>query len=179
MKKIVYTSLICLLLLGSLTAVASAATNTLIGKKVQAVLAVTVDGKAVKDAVVIDGVTYAPVRSFSEAAGYSLDIKGGAVNLTTHEEQVVSEIKVNYRIQTLTSLIKQYELSISTNNEIIKDAQANIDRLTELSKTNDMPFLDLTSETKKVEDLKAEIAELQKQIDAANAEIAQLQEQLK
>lgn len=184
MKKVIYSVLTGTLLFGSVAAVSYAAANSLIGKKVQGVKAVTVNGKAVKDAVVIDGTTYAPVRSFSEAAGYALNIEGGAVKLTTtetvtDEDQIVSELKIKDQIQTLQFNIKQYQSNIDADNEVIKQVQASIDHLTELSKTNDIPFFDLSAEKQKIEDKKAEIADLQKKIDFANAEIAQLEAQLK
>ncbi|MEC0241969.1 hypothetical protein P4H66_19385 [Paenibacillus dokdonensis] len=184
MKKIIYSALVSALLFGSVAAVSYAATSGLIGKKVQGIITVSVNGKAVKDAVVIDGTTYAPVRSFSEAAGYALNIEGGTVKLSnptqeSSEDQIVSELKIKDRIQTLQTMVKQYQLTIDTDNEIITQTQASIDNLTALSKQNDIPFLDLSASKKKVEDAKAEITDLQKKIDAANAEITGLQDQLK
>jgi len=179
MKKVIYSALAGALLFGSLAAVSYAATSGLIGKKVQGVVAVSVNGKSVKDAVVIDGTTYAPVRSFSEAAGYTLNVEGGAVKLTSPQggenaEFLTRQIEVykqqiGYRQSQITSI----------KDEVIKPSQEYLDKMNELSKTDDVSFLDLSGVKKKIEDgnaqistLQSEIDDYQKKIDAANEEIA-------
>ncbi|GAA0397984.1 hypothetical protein [Paenibacillus motobuensis] len=177
MKKGISAIIVGTLLLGSLTAVASAATNSLIGKKVQGVIAVTVNGKAVKDAVIIDGVTYAPVRSFSEAAGYSLKNEGGTVKLTAEEDQLVEKIKTDDRINTLKRNIATWEASLDGPNEAVKRAKASIAEMNAWNAKagKDDPKMDTSGAEEQLAKAQAEIAELQAKIDAANAEISQLQ----
>ncbi|MFD1268851.1 hypothetical protein ACFQ3Y_15710 [Paenibacillus motobuensis] len=183
MKKKISVIIIGTLLLGSLAAVASAATNTLVGKKVQSVIAVTVNGKAVKDAIVIDGTTYAPVRSFSEAAGYSLNIEGGTVKLTDSaktEDQVVDQIKTDTRINTLQRDILIWQASIEGKQETVKQAESAIAEMSAWNEKagKDDPKMDASGAKEKLAKAQAEIAELQAKITVAEAEIAKLQAQI-
>ncbi|AZS17381.1 hypothetical protein [Paenibacillus lutimineralis] len=185
MKKIVYSAIVGALLLGSLTAVASAATNSLIGKKVQNVIGVTVNGKSVKDAVIIDGTTYAPVRSFSEAAGYSLTIEGGTVKMassdTQSEDPIAKELQTKYKIDTLQRNISTWKVMIEGHNETVKQSESFIAETKAWNEKagKDDPKLDTSGAEEKLKKAQADIAELQAKIDAANAEIEQLQAELK
>lgn len=74
MKKIISVAIAGALLLTSVTVFADSA--SLVGKKVQGLFTVEQNGKKVADAVIIDGVAYAPVRAVSEAAGVELKVEG-------------------------------------------------------------------------------------------------------
>ncbi|MGG6309993.1 hypothetical protein [Paenibacillus macerans] len=184
MKKILISAVVSLLLLGTLTAIASAATNSLIGKKVQNVIEFTVNGKPVKDAVIIDGTTYVPARSFSEAAGYSIAIEGGKVNMTGTETQsedaIVKELQAKSRISTLQYNISVWQATIEGNNELVKQAQSAIEEAEKWNATVDDELIKMSTSSaeEKLKKAQAEIAEYQAKIDAANAEIAELQAQL-
>lgn len=74
MKKLISGAIAGALLLTSVTVFADSA--SLVGKKVQGLFTVEQNGKKVADAVIIDGVAYAPVRAVSEAAGVELKVEG-------------------------------------------------------------------------------------------------------
>lgn len=182
MKKLLYVSVIGILLLTTLTAVASAATSALIGKKVQNVIAFTIDGKPVKDAVIIDGTTYVPARSFSEATGYSIAIEGGTVKMTgiQEDEVIVKEIQAKSRIGTLQYNISVWQATIDGNKETVLQAQKSIEEMNDWNSKagpND-PKMDTSAAEEKLRKANASIAETQAKIDAANAEIAELQAQI-
>lgn len=186
MKKLVYSSVAALFVLGSLTVGVSAATNSLIGKKVQAVISVKVDGKQVKDAIVIDGTTYAPVRSFSEASGYSVKIGKGEVLLTSPEtinrteEEVVAEIKIKNQLNVLQNNVVFWKASLVGYEETAAQARKSIEdaNVWNANRADDVPELDSTSAQKKLSEAEAAIADLQSKIEAAEAEIKQLEAQL-
>ncbi|MCH1641816.1 hypothetical protein MJ257_17105 [Paenibacillus timonensis] len=186
MKKILLSVAASILLLGTLTAVASAATNSLIGKKVQNVIEFTVNGKPVKDAVVIDGTTYVPARSFSEAAGYSIAIEGGKVNMTgtetvtRTEEEVVAEIKIKNQLNILQNNVSFWKASLVGPEETAAQARKSIEEANSWNAAvdDDLIKMSTSSAEEKLKKAQAEIAELQAKIDAAEAEIAELQKQL-
>lgn len=179
MKKIMYSVIASILLLGTLTAVASAATNSLIGKKVQSVVSFVVDGKSVKDAIIIDGTTYVPARSFSEAAGYSIAIEGGTVKMTAtqEEEAIVKEIQATSRIGTLQYNILVWTTQLSGEKEAAELARKSIEKIDALNANSsaEAPKVDDTIVKEKLANAEAAIAELEAKITAAEAEIAELQ----
>lgn len=186
MKKTLYTAIASVLLLSSLTAVAAAASSGLIGKKVQGLMSVELNGKPVKDAIIIDGTTYAPVRSLSDAAGFNLAIEGGKVKVTT-EKALVSEAGIEESDAAIREKIYQLGESIKTNTENIKIAQngsiADYKKKIEMEKayTTDVEAHKLMIDglQKNLDDQLAYVADLQSKIDAANVEITSLQAQLK
>ncbi|WP_410770964.1 hypothetical protein [Fontibacillus sp. BL9] len=187
MKKIVYSSIISLLLLGSLAVGVSAATNSLIGKKVQSVVSVKVDGKQVKDAVVIDGTTYAPVRSFSEASGYSVKVGKGEVILTAPEtinrteDEVVRELKIENQISILRGSITFWKASLVGYEETAAQARKSIEEAIDWNATKpaDAPTMTTTGSQTKLIEAETAIDDLQAKIKAAEAEIKQLEAQIK
>lgn len=182
MKKLIGTTIAAVILLSSLTAVAAAASTGLIGKKVQALIPVELNGKVVKDAVIIDGTTYAPVRSLSDAAGFDLSIEGGKVKVTTGattDDSISKNLNVKYQIQVLQNQIEWNKELIKNTEQSIADFKNKIE--TEKAYTTDVDAHKLMIEglQKNLDDQLAYVADLQKKIDAANAEIAQLESQLK
>jgi len=82
MKKVISGIVIGALLFGAIPAIA--ATTSMIGKKVSQEVVIIRDGvKSTKPAIIIDGVTYAPVREVAESVGYSVAYKEGVVTLTS------------------------------------------------------------------------------------------------
>lgn len=61
---------------------AMGASNSMVGKKVQAEYTVNVYGKKLVDsAIIIDGKSYAPVRAIGELAGYKVTVSGRNISL--------------------------------------------------------------------------------------------------
>lgn len=181
MKKLVYSSIATLLIIGAMAAGVSAATSSLIGKKVQNVVTVTVNGKTVKDAVVIDGTTYAPVRSFSEAAGYSISINKGGVNLNSQTEaEIIEHIQTDHRLSTLRKSVTMWKASLVGYEETAAQARKSIEEANvwNATKPGDVPTMSTTGAQTKLDEAEAAIADLQSKIDAAEAEIKELEVQL-
>lgn len=181
MKKIIYSTIAGFVLLGSLTVSVYAGTNSLIGKKVQSVISVKVDGKTVKDAIVIDGTTYAPVRSFSEAAGYSITFDKGGVNLSNQTEaEILEHIQTDNRLSTLRKNVIMWNASLVGYEETASRARKSIEEVNvwNSTKADDVPRLDSTGAQSELANAEAAIADLQSKIDAAEAEIKQLETQL-
>lgn len=77
MKKFVAGFLVgALLLVGTSTFADSV---SLIGRKVEGTFTVKKDGIKVMDAVIINGKSYAPVRSIAEASGLSVQVEGKTI----------------------------------------------------------------------------------------------------
>ncbi len=186
MKKIVYSSIAILLIIGSLAAGVSAATSSLIGKKVQAVVSVKVDGKQVKEAVIIYVITYAPVRSFSEASGYSVQVGKGEVLLTSPgtinrtEEEVVRALKIENQISILRGNITFWKSSLVGHEETVTRTRKSIEEVNvwNSTKANDVPKLDSTYAQNELKVAESAIADLEAKIETAEAEIKQLEAQL-
>ncbi|WP_135552131.1 hypothetical protein [Paenibacillus cymbidii] len=65
---------------------------SLIGKKVEGTFPVQINGKqAEKDAIVIDGTSYLPVRSASELFGFDVDFKDNNILLKSRSNKVSEE----------------------------------------------------------------------------------------
>lgn len=181
MKKVIYSAIASLLVLGSLTASVYAGTNSLIGKKVQSVISVTVNGKQVKDAIVIDGTTYAPVRSFSEAAGYSIAFDKGGVNLKSQTEaEIINQILTDNKLSTLRKSVTMWSAQLEGEQEVAAQARASLQKLDgwNASSPDDVPKLDKSDAQEKLNKAEATIADLQSKITAAEAEIRDLEAQL-
>lgn len=181
MKKRIMLSLFSILIILSLTTVTYAATQTLVGKKVQKVVSVDVDGKKVKDAIVVDGTTYAPVRSFSEAAGYSLSIDKEVVKLqsidTSKEDAIVKDIQDKSKIGTLQYNISTWKATIEGHKETVKQAEKSIADVKVYNEKagNDAPKLDSSGAEGKLKKAQETIAELESKIKDAEAEIKLLE----
>lgn len=181
MKKLLYSAIAGLAILASLTVSVYAAPNSLIGKKVQSVISVSVNGKVVKDAIVIDGTTYAPVRSFSEAAGYTVTFERGGVNLNNQTEaEILEYIQLDNRLSTLRKSISMWKASLVGYEETVNRTRKSIEEVNvwNSTKADDVPKLDSTYAQNELKDAEAAIADLQSKIDAAEAEIKQLEAQL-
>jgi len=192
MKKAIYSSILAIVLLSSLTATAIAATSSLVGKKVQSVVPVELNGKAIKDAVVIDGVTYAPVRSLSDASGYVLSVEGGKVKMTTKSGTIPpSEVTTTQQDPTVNAAVLariqflKNEINSTTDNIRIMESESIVmlesKIAIQLAYTVDVDAHKslAASIQKNLDEERAQVSELRKKITAANAEIAQLESQFK
>lgn len=179
MRKMVWASVLTLAigLIGTTGAVADSI--SLIGKKVQAVVSFEVNGKQVKDAVIINGVTYVPARSFSEAAGYSVAIEGGKVKMSSGDDKISETLNNKWRISVLQQNVATWETEIEGYEEEVKQAETAIEEAETLNaKTSDLTKIDTSGVEEKLRKANASIAETQAKIDAANAEITELQAQI-
>lgn len=84
MKKLLTCVLAGTLLLTGVTAFA--ASNSLVGQKVQGLFTIEQDGAKISDAVIINGTAYAPVRAVSEAAGVDLKVEGKKIIMSESVE---------------------------------------------------------------------------------------------
>src|SRR5690606_5127456 len=87
MKKVIISSLV-FLMIGA--AAVYAESTSLIGRKVQSEAVVTLDGEQLGSVIIIDGVSYAPVRVIAEASGLKAGYAKGEVKLTTNAVETAS-----------------------------------------------------------------------------------------
>lgn len=85
----------------ALTVSVSAAADSisLIGKRVQSEADVIQNGNVVDTAIVVDGKSYAPVRTTYEKAGYIVEYKGGKVYLSLLEMPQIKNDEDNLAMQ--------------------------------------------------------------------------------
>ncbi|MNJ48223.1 hypothetical protein D3C77_434110 [compost metagenome] len=179
MKGKLLTISLSVLLICSIATAASAATNILIGKKVQKTMNVEVDGKKIKDAIVVDNTTYVPVRSFSEAAGYNLKLEGDDVKLSIEaaEKELVDKIKADNQIDILKGSIQGWQSEVAANKETVKQAEKSIADVKAYNEKagNDAPKLDSSGAEDKLKRAQEAITELESKIKDAEAEIKALE----
>ncbi|WP_178023011.1 hypothetical protein [uncultured Paenibacillus sp.] len=177
MKSKIVTGLVVLFLCVGATAVYGEAAS-LIGARVSGLFSVEVNGKMISDAIVVNGSTYVPVRSLTEAAGFDLSVTGKKVVIKTDEdikmEGRINELKSN--LEGLNSEKQITQTSIDDTNKKIQQLMENplYDELSVDRKSSDA-YKSLSAELAKYQ---AQLAETQAKIDAANAEIAELQAQI-
>ncbi|MNW40127.1 hypothetical protein D3C74_172330 [compost metagenome] len=124
MRKKVLTALLVVALMGG-SVVAGAAGNSLLGAKVQGLFSVEVNGKTVGDAVVINGSTYAPVRSLTESLGADISVTGKKVVVTTDEDKA---IQTSGKIYELTTQIESKNKQLGYSREYLKEKKDLFDR---------------------------------------------------
>lgn len=163
------------LLVFTCASVAYGASASLVGAKVSGLFSVEVDGKKISDAIVVNGSTYVPVRSLTEAVGLDLSVEGKKVVIKTD-----ADIKTEGRINELKSKIEGYsaekqliQTSIDETNTKIKQLMDNplYDQLN-IDRESSDAYKSLNADLAKYQ---AQLTEVQAKIDAANAEIAELQ----
>lgn len=190
MKRFISGLIVGLLLFAGTTVFADSA-KSLLGKKVQGTFEVEFNGQQIGSAAVIDGSTYLPVRSISEAAGINIAVEGKKINLTTNGVQVTPVTsdstvdEANRAKAEIENEISGLKMQISFHERDIKIEREEIlapleERLAELksSTTSQTDKSKIETVEKKIADSQKLIAELQAKIDAAEAEIKQLEAQL-
>lgn len=102
----------------------------LVGKKVQGETDIVVEGVPVEKAIIIDGKSYAPVRSVAELGGFNVEFKDKKVILSGQQEAPtqgetvtpaspggsVEEPAAPLRLEYVVSEIERLEISIMTLN---------------------------------------------------------------
>ncbi|MEK4263685.1 hypothetical protein [Paenibacillus sp. FSL L8-0499] len=158
MKKIITGAIAGALLLTSVSVFADSA--SLVGKKVQGLFTVEQNGTKIADAVIIDGVAYAPVRAVSQAAGVQLTVEGKkiimneaiettptpAATSTTNIPTISEEQAKENKIVSLTGKLATLSGKIAMAEAQLKDKPDNAEL------------------QQKVIDLKAEYATLEGQL---------------
>lgn len=167
MKKISLVVIAFLLCAG--TAYAS---SNVVGKKVDSVISVYKDGQKLNtEAVVINGVTYAPVRAVSEAVGVDVKYEGGKVTLST---STANTSKIEEAITRKDDTIEATKKLIQTLNESITTLNGNLEeaRKNYVEKPN-TTFED--SHAYKV--IMGDINTTQELLDKTQAELTKLQQE--
>lgn len=113
MKKIMAAALVSLSLL--VGASAYAASSNLVGQKVQGLFAVKKDGIKIADAVIINGVAYAPVRAVSEAVGINLSVSGKEIIM----ENSIKDVPVDNATSQSTTVPNTDSVDASSDRESI------------------------------------------------------------
>jgi peptidoglycan hydrolase CwlO-like protein len=189
MKKFISGLVVGVLLFASTTVFADSA-KSLLGKKVQGTFDVSFNGHQIGSAPVIDGSTYLPVRSISEAAGINISVEGKRIELTTTDEIVPtvtdaetdaknrSNAEISAQIGLLKNKIQTYESNIKIErDEVLTPLEEKLKELETAPQTGNSRQA-ITNIEKKIADSNANITKMQAEIDAAEAEIKQLEEQL-
>ncbi|RXZ83367.1 hypothetical protein EBB07_06015 [Paenibacillaceae bacterium] len=93
MKKFISGIVVGAMIFTGISVSAAEIKSKLIGKKVQATMIVTIDGKLVdKDAIVINGASYLPVRAITDAIeGKIISVKDGKIELVTNDLAKIDE----------------------------------------------------------------------------------------
>jgi len=170
--------IIGVLLIGG--ASAFAASNNLVGQKVQGLFSIEKNGAKIADAVIINGSAYAPVRSVAEATGAGLTVEGKKIimsddgkttitpksslllNLNSERDQVIREIaKREAGIQNIETDV------IPTHEQLAKELANN--------GTLGKQQLELVESLKKqIGDMKAELVTLNHKLAEIDAKITAL-----
>jgi hypothetical protein len=144
MKKYFIGILIGAILTISTTAFADDIKN-LIGKKVDGQQTVTLDGKSIGKAVIIQGKSYVPVREITNGFGGNIELKkGGTIALTSPTDITGSITLESNSKDDLNAKIKDQEYYIErTKSEITglekqaSEYKVKVDRNKELGATSD------------------------------------------
>lgn len=117
-------SIILSVLVLTFGSVSYAAGSSLIGKKVQTITTILFNGKQMNtDAIVIDGVTYAPVRSVAEMSGLTVKYEGGVVKMDGNNTAVTDEIKlsrISSRVTEINQIIESNQASLLILNQSLE-----------------------------------------------------------
>lgn len=134
--------------------------KSIIGQSVQGTAVVSLDDKEIGSAVIINGTSYAPVRTVSEASGLSVDYSKGVVKMKTKAKQYSAD-DIQKEIDKYTTLITSTEEGIARANESIAAGNLSEDELNYLTENKVKREKSLASYKEKVTELQAQLAELQ------------------
>jgi len=163
MKKFII-GLCAVFVITTVGATAYGAVNSLVGKKVQSEAPVIVNGEEIGDAIIIDGVSYLPVRKVSETLGLDVSYENKKV-------VVIDETKkLTAKIGSLTARIDELYDNIETSKFVIERFGGIGENVTE-----DVAAIyaqQLATVEAEIETYKTQIAELEAERDAVIAELA-------
>lgn len=177
-KKIAITVAALLLLTGT---AAYGATSSIVGAKVQGIFSVVVNGEKISDAVVVNGLTYVPLRSISNSIGGDIQVVGKTVSIVTPDQSV--DVGADERSIILKGKIYGLETTISTRQKKITSIKDEITSLELAIAGNEASpvYADrgiVFRDTELYKETASRITALQAQVDAINAEITDLQAQI-
>lgn len=125
MKKLSTILAIIFSLALTIGSISYAAEPSLVGKTVQKVVSIVLNGKETSvEGIVINGVTYAPVRNVGEMSGMKVKYEGGKVRLdsgTVSSQAGTSLIRIN-------SLIEGKKRDIEINNRLLATATEALEK---------------------------------------------------
>lgn len=116
--------------------------DSIVGKKIEGVTKVNLNGVDLSTpAIVVEGISYAPIRAISESLGLEVGYADGMVTLKSGEdpvEQIKNEIKAEIQLEQEVSSL-QNELSEKEEELLkLKDALKNIESLLEVEVNPDV-----------------------------------------
>lgn len=108
---------------------AHAEVSSLLNQVVQNLFPVTVDGKPMGDAIVVNNKTYLPVREFGEVAGYKVDFTADSKVVLT-KKPVTPNPKYARYLEVNNELTKLLDEQLSVRDQInnIKGSHATMDQ---------------------------------------------------
>lgn len=167
--------------------VAAADSLSLIGKKIQSEAAVTLDGKQIDTAIIVDGKSYAPVRSVAEATGLKVGYEKGNVNLKTINDNSEALKSAGIRLesleidlQTAIRLLSNTESKIQSSLEGREKWQSRLDSLPPDASGDTRQYYEglIADNVEGHVKLEAELAERQARVTEIEAQIAEAQAEI-
>lgn len=166
--------------------------TALIGKKVDSEVQIVLDGKNISNGIVIEGTSYAPVRSLTEAVGLDISYNKGVVSLESETSEYTSaqpepkpvvdtsspywmydtSEKINERILQVTEGIKYNEAAIAENLRVIAIKDKYYNEYPEIHTRFPAEIEVLKEENKKHE---TNISNLNKELEALKTKLAELE----
>ncbi|MBR2567570.1 MAG: hypothetical protein IKE34_00060 [Paenibacillus sp.] len=177
MKKWIIVGL-CAAVLGGGTAV-WASGSSLVGKKVERIVSLYVgDTKVNTDAIIIDGVTYAPVRKVGEITGLQVNYESGTVKLNRKNAGDNSSNTSNLtRIEEINARLQANKEKMKSNSQSIGESEKKLGEL-RAKYGSDQTGLQSDKDYKYhlafVKAAKAENADIEKENESLNKEKQQL-----
>ncbi|MFC5468406.1 hypothetical protein ACFPPD_06715 [Cohnella suwonensis] len=167
------------------------AVSSLIGKKVTKEIQVKMDSETIGTAIVVEGRSYLPVRSLSDALDLTVQVNAGGVNLVTENIAKELEIKktgranvVIFRDKSLVKVndLQKYIVDLDTRLENEKTLFASMGADDPKRSTQAEIITSLEQEKEKNDqklvELKSELDKFNKMIEERDAEIAELEARL-
>ncbi|WP_195571504.1 hypothetical protein [Paenibacillus sp. 1001270B_150601_E10] len=171
MKKWIMIGL-CVAVLGGGTAV-WASSSSLVGKKVEKMVSLYIGSTKVNtDAIIIDGVTYAPVRKVGEMTGLQVSYEDGAVKLNRKDTGGSGPSNLT-RIEEINAKIQANKEKMKANSESIGDSEKKLGELRSKygkDQTGLQNDKDYKYHLAFVKAAKAENADIDKEIESLNKE---------
>jgi len=163
MKKLIIG--ICVVVaLTTVGATTYGAVNSLVGKKVQSEAPVIVNGEELGNAIIIDGVSYLPVRKVSESLGVDVSYEDKKVIVIDEKK------KLSAKIKSLTARIDELYENIETSKFVLERFGGIGENVTEdVAEVFDGQLSDVEAGIARY---KTQIAELEAERDAVIAELA-------
>ncbi|WP_138756539.1 hypothetical protein [Paenibacillus sinopodophylli] len=131
MKKVYYviTGIVVGVVLSVGTSAYATEISALVGKKIQSEWTVTLDGTQIDNAIIVDGKSYAPVRSISEAVGLEVGFQGKNVILNTKKaggDVLTKTESLEMSIEATKSDIKFYQSFLEMNPDFSPEKKSAI-----------------------------------------------------